>query len=123
MIVETDLIEFRRVHAIEPVGDPGNLERGAVLDGRIGGQGRIRREKQSQHHDHRTHRRQEPAEIEIHHDFHSPLQRHILRMRAPTSMRGPWLAACAAGLAAASGQVVCSNSRSRADGMNRVRAA
>ncbi len=35
--------------------------------------------------------------------------RHIPRMRAPTSMRGPWLTARAAAPTAASGHVVLSN--------------
>ena len=50
-------------------------------------------------------------------------QRHIPRMRAPTSMRGPWLAGRAATPAAARGQTVFSNRPSRRSGINRVREA
>jgi predicted alpha/beta-hydrolase family hydrolase len=45
--------------------------------------------------------------------------RHIPRMRAPTSMRGPWLGARAAP-ATATGQTVFSNRPSRRSGMNLV---
>ena len=50
-------------------------------------------------------------------------QRHMPRMRAPTSMRGPLLAARAAAPAGASGQVVFSNRWSSRSGMKRVREA
>jgi hypothetical protein len=45
--------------------------------------------------------------------------RHMPRMRAPTSMRGPWLAARAAAPATASGHVVFSNMPSSRSGINR----
>ena len=56
-----------------------------------------------------------------------PIQRHIPRMRALTSIRGPWLAdgaaAPAADLGADLGHVVRSNNPSSRSGMKRVRAA
>ncbi len=47
--------------------------------------------------------------------------RHRSRMRAPRSMRGPWLATAAP--LCTRGQLVRSNSGTRASGMNRVREA
>src|SRR6266404_5741945 len=47
-------------------------------------------------------------------------QRHMPRIRAPMSMRGPWLAGRAAAPAIAIGQTVFSNRPSKRSGMKRV---
>src|SRR5437868_10718755 len=47
-------------------------------------------------------------------------QRHMPRIRAPMSMRGPWLAGRAAAPAIAIGQTVFSNRSSKRSGMKRV---